>query len=98
MGLSRNRAAFLVPPRTRGPRGQAGYPNLAGPPRPRGNESFAVISSLPNATTYPKATTPAKAGAQLGNAPLADAALPYLDLSNWAPASAGVVLMDGRNL
>ena len=37
------------------------------------------------------ATTPAKAGAQLGKRPLAGAALRYLDLSIWAPASAGVV-------
>ncbi len=41
----------------------------------------------PNASN----TTPAKAGAQLGNAPLAGAALNYFDLSNWAPAPAGVV-------
>ena len=41
----------------------------------------------PNASN----TTPAKAGAQLGNAPLAGAALNYFDVSNWAPASAGVV-------
>ena len=37
------------------------------------------------------ATTPAKAEAQLGKRPLAGAALLYPDLSNWAPASAGVV-------
>ena len=36
-------------------------------------------------------TTPAKAGAQLGNGVLAGAALRYPDLSNWAPASAWVV-------
>ena len=41
----------------------------------------------PNASN----TTPAKAGAQLGNDPLAGAALNYFDLSNWAPAFAGVV-------
>ena len=35
--------------------------------------------------------TPAKAGAQLGNGALAGAALNYFDLSNWAPAFAGVV-------
>jgi hypothetical protein len=61
------------------------YPGLAGLPRPRGNESSGVTASRQNATT------PAKAGAQLGNAPLADAALSYLDLPNWAPAFAGVV-------
>ena len=41
--------------------------------------------------TLLNATAPAKAGAQLGKRPLAGAALRYLDLSNWAPASAGVV-------
>ena len=41
--------------------------------------------------TLSNATTPAKAGAQLGNRALARAALNYCDLSNWAPASAGVV-------
>ncbi|WP_332755494.1 hypothetical protein [Sphingomonas sp. LB2R24] len=35
-------------------------------------------------------TTPAKAGAQLGTVDLAEAARRYLDLSTWAPASAGV--------
>ena len=35
--------------------------------------------------------TPAQAGAQLGNGALAGAALNYFDLSNWAPAFAGVV-------
>ena len=74
---------------------QSRTPSLV-PPRPRGNESAAVTVSRQNATTPARATTPAKAGAQLGNAPLADAALSYLDLSNWAPASAGVVLMDGQ--
>ena len=38
-------------------------------------------------------TTPAKAGAQLGNAALSHAALRYQNLANWAPASAGVVQM-----
>ena len=38
-----------------------------------------------------QSTTPAKAGAQLGGGGLAVAALRYLDLSNWAPAFAGVV-------
>ncbi len=37
------------------------------------------------------ATTPAEAGAQLGTVALVGAALRYLDLSNWAPAFAGVV-------
>ncbi len=50
-----------------------------------------AVASRQNETTPARATTPAKAGAQLGNAPLADAALSYLDLSNWAPAFAGVV-------
>ncbi|KQN21861.1 hypothetical protein ASE89_02530 [Sphingomonas sp. Leaf30] len=36
-------------------------------------------------------TTPAEAGAQLGSGGLAGAALNYFDLSNWAPAFAGVV-------
>ncbi len=36
-------------------------------------------------------TTPAEAGAQLGNGQLAGAALRYLDLSNWAAASAWAV-------
>ncbi|WP_206757836.1 hypothetical protein [Sphingomonas sp. CFBP 13706] len=35
--------------------------------------------------------TPAKAGAQLGSGGLAGAALNNFDLSNWAPAFAGVV-------
>ena len=35
--------------------------------------------------------TPAEAGAQLGSGGLAGAALNYFDLSNWAPAFAGVV-------
>ncbi len=50
-----------------------------------------MTASRQNETTPAHATTPAKAGAQLGNAPLADAALSYLDLSNWAPAFAGLV-------
>ena len=37
------------------------------------------------------ATTPAEAGAQLGTVALASTALRYLNLSNWAPAFAGVV-------
>jgi hypothetical protein len=41
--------------------------------------------------TFLEGTTPAKAGAQLGNGRLAGAALRHLDLSNWAPAFAGVV-------
>ena len=83
-----NRAPVLGPPRTRGPRSQARYRNLAAPPRPRGNGNFASITS-PNSTT-----TPAKAGAQLGTVALVDAAPRYLDLSNRAPASAGVVPND----
>ena len=39
------------------------------------------------------ATTPAQAGAQLGNGPLADATHRYIWLAGWAPASAGVVLV-----
>ena len=39
-------------------------------------------------------TTPAKAGGQLGNGRLAGAALRYFDLSNWAPAFAGVVVIN----
>jgi len=42
------------------------------------------------------ATTAAEAGAQLGDAPLADAALPYFILPKRAPAFAGVVFMDGQ--
>ena len=61
------------------------------PPRPRGNGSFT------EKTRHHTATTPAKAGAQLGNAQLADAARHYLDLPNWAPASAGVVFMNGQH-
>ena len=57
---------------------------LAGPPRPRGNESLAMRADR-------FTTTPAKAGAQLSNALLADAASSYLNLPNWAPAFAGVV-------
>jgi len=68
------------------------------PPRPRGNGSFAEKTSHHKATTPAHATTPAKAGAQLGNAQLADAVRHYLDLPNWAPAFAGVVLIDGREL
>ena len=41
--------------------------------------------------TLSNATTPAEAGAQLGSGGLAGAALNYFDLSNWAPAFAGVV-------
>jgi hypothetical protein len=40
--------------------------------------------------TFVSNTTPAKAGAQLGNGALAGAILRYSNLSNWAPASAGV--------
>ena len=36
-------------------------------------------------------TPPAEAGAQLGNDPLTGATLRYSNLSNWAPAFAGVV-------
>ena len=85
----RDRARFLVPSRTRGPRSQAGFPNLDGPPRPRGNGCFAGTSLHQNATTAARATTPAEAGAQLGNVALASAERRYLDLSNWTPASAG---------
>ncbi|MCP8891468.1 hypothetical protein [Sphingomonas faeni] len=49
------------------------------------------MTSASNTTPAVSNTTPAKAGAQLGNAPLAGAALNYFDLSNWAPAFAGVV-------
>ncbi len=41
--------------------------------------------------SHNNAATPAKAGAQLGTVALAKAAHRYLDLSNWAPAFAGVV-------
>jgi hypothetical protein len=49
-----------------------------------------MITSHQNATTAARATTPAKAGAQVGTVALAEAAHRYRDLSNWAPASAGV--------
>ncbi|PTW44609.1 hypothetical protein C8J25_10937 [Sphingomonas faeni] len=49
------------------------------------------MTSASNTTPAVIVTTPAEAGAQLGNGRLADAALRYLDLSNWAPAFAGVV-------
>jgi len=49
------------------------------------------VTSASNTTLAALATTPAEAGAQLGNDPLAGAALNYFDLSNWAPAFAGVV-------
>jgi hypothetical protein len=52
-----------------------------------------MITSHQNATTAARATTPAKAGAQVGTVALAEAAHRYRDLSNWAPASAGVVRM-----
>jgi hypothetical protein len=42
-------------------------------------------------TSHRNATTPAKAGAQLGNDLLADAARGYYGRLDWAPASAGVV-------
>ena len=58
-------------------------------------------SSLPSAvsvgmTSYKTGFTPAKAGAQLGIAALAGAAPRYRSLSNWAPASAGVVQLGIR--
>ncbi len=40
--------------------------------------------------TSASSTTPAKAGAQLGNGALAGATLRYSNLSHWAPAFAGV--------
>jgi len=49
------------------------------------------MTSACNTTPAFLTTTPAKAGAQLGNGRLAGVALRYLDLSNWAPATAGVV-------
>jgi hypothetical protein len=49
------------------------------------------MTSASNTTQAFLTTTPAEAGAQLGNGRLAGVALRYLDLSNWAPASAGVV-------
>ncbi len=39
------------------------------------------------------ATTPAEAGAQLGDANWLLAVLRYIHLSNWAPASAGVGIL-----
>ena len=47
-------------------------------------------------TSHENGTTPAKAGAQLGTVTLAGAALRYRDLSNWTPASAGVVPLGVR--
>jgi len=41
-------------------------------------------------TSRTTTTTPAKAGAQLGNDLLADAARDYFNLPDWAPAFAGV--------
>ena len=41
--------------------------------------------------TFPLFTTPAKAGAQLGNGVLVCVMLRYCGLPTWAPASAGVV-------
>jgi hypothetical protein len=58
---------------------------------------LAVLASQQNATTVARATTPAKAGVQLGNAQLAGAALYYLDFPNWAPAFAGVVFMNRQH-
>ena len=49
------------------------------------------MTSASNTTPAFITTTLAEAGAQLGNDPLAGAALNYFDLSNWAPAFAGVV-------
>ena len=49
-----------------------------------------MLASQQNATTVARADTPAKAGAQLGTDALVEAAHRYIDLSNWAPASAGV--------
>jgi len=49
------------------------------------------MTSASNTTPAFITTTPAEAGAQLGKDPLAGAALNYFDLSNWAPAFAGVV-------
>ena len=48
------------------------------------------------AISYLKATTPAKAGVQLGTVTLAKAAHHYLDLATWAPVSAGVDEMVGN--
>jgi hypothetical protein len=50
------------------------------------------MTSASNTTSAFITTTPAKAGAQLGNGSLAGATLRYSNLSNWAPAFAGVVL------
>ncbi|RZT47612.1 hypothetical protein EV283_3098 [Sphingomonas sp. BK036] len=74
---------FLVPPRKRGPKRHVSNPNLAGPPRPRGNGNGIK-------TSHTKTTTPAQAGAQLGNLPLAHPARAYFGLPIWAPAFAGV--------
>jgi len=41
--------------------------------------------------TSASSTTPAKGGAHLGNGSLAGTTLRYSNLSNWAPAFAGVV-------
>ncbi len=49
------------------------------------------MTSASNTTPAFLTTTPAEAGAQLGNDPLAGAAFSYFDLSNWTPAFAGVV-------
>ena len=49
------------------------------------------MTSASNTTPAFLTTTPAKAGAQLGNGALAGATHRYSNLSNWALASAGVV-------
>ena len=49
------------------------------------------MTSAANITPAFLTTTPAKAGAQLGNGALAGATHRYSNLSNWALASAGVV-------
>jgi hypothetical protein len=41
----------------------------------------------------PAASTPAKAGVQVGNMHWLSAVRRYIDLSNWAPASAGVGIL-----
>ena len=45
----------------------------------------------------PLVTPPAKAGVQLGDLAKRRGAHRYCDLSNWAPAFAGVVVTLGRN-
>ena len=47
---------------------------------------------MASATSRNGDTTPAEAGAQLGCVALVGAAVRYPDLSNWAPAFAGVVV------